>query len=177
MTAVLPHPTHHTHIAHSPSAVLTARLPLYPPPPLPHTTHTPHIAHSPSAVLTARLPLYPPPPTPHTPHSHRPILPVQCWLHDCHSTPPPPPPPTHTHTQHVDIAQPPRAVLTALTTVWPVCVQRPAVSTFRRRHGSKFRGLLRFRCVHGNPSTDSALETSSSTAALGPTTGSSTWTL
>ena len=44
-----------------------------------------------------------PPPPPPTPHIHTsPILPVQSWLHNCHSAPPPPPPPPpHAHTHSV----------------------------------------------------------------------------
>ena len=67
-------------------------------PPPPPSLHT-HVAHPLSAVWTSRLPFSPPPPPPpiHTYRTH-----------------------THTHT-HTDIAQPPRAVLTARLSGLCVC--------------------------------------------------------
>ena len=80
-------------------------------------------------------------------HTHRPSS--QCSV-DCMtailSSPPPsphtPPHTTHPHTpthRHRSASQ----SCVDCMTVWPVCVQRSAVSTFRRRHGSESRGLLR----------------------------------
>ena len=86
-------------------------------------------------VLTAQLPFLLPP---HTSS----ILPLQHGLHDCHSLLSPPP--THAYT-HRSASQ----SCVDCTTVWPVCVQRPAVSTFWRHHGSESRGLLRL--FLGNP--------------------------
>ena len=108
--------------------------------------------------MTAPTP--PPPPPTHTPH----ILPVQHGLHDGHSLPPNPlpPPPTHTHNRHRSASQ----SCVDCTTVLPVCVQRPAVLTFQRTAPS----------ISENRCTNSAHETSSSTAAPGPMTGLSIWT-
>ena len=74
-----------------------------------------------------------------------PILPVQRGLHDCHSLLSPPPPRTHPHIPHTPTHRHRSASQSCVDcmTVWPVCVQRSAVSTFRRRHGSESRGLLR----------------------------------
>ena len=104
---------------------------------------------------------------------------------ECTTAPTPPPPPPHTHTHHpssqcsvdcmTDILSPPHThtqrhrsasqSCVDCTTVLPVCVQRPAVSTFQRTAPS----------ISGNPCTDSAHEMSS-TAAPGPMTGLSIWT-
>ena len=99
----------------------------------------------------------PPPPPTHTP----PILPVQ---HGCMTDILSPPPHTHTHThnRHRSASQ----SCVDCTTVLPMCVQRPAVLTFQRTAPS----------ISENRCTNSAHETSSSTAAPGPMTGLSIWT-
>ena len=112
--------------------------------------------------MTAPTP--PPPPPTHTHHTSS-----QCSM-DCMTdilSPPtpsrrPPPPPTHTHNRHRSASQ----SCVDCTTVLPVCVQRPAVLTFQRTAPS----------ISENRCTNSAHETSSSTAALGPMTGLSIWT-
>ena len=97
-----------------------------------------------------------PPPSP----THHPSS--QCSVDCMTDILPPPPPPTHTHT---DIAQPPRAVLTARLSCLCVCAA-PAVLTFQRTAPS----------ISENRCTNSAHETSSSTAVPGPMTGLSIWT-
>ncbi len=57
-----------------------------------------------------------------------------------------PPPHSHSHTHthtHTHTHRSASQSCVDCTTVWPVCVQRPAVSTFRRHHGSESWGLLR----------------------------------
>ena len=106
-------------------------------------------------VLIAWLPLLLPPP-PHI--THPPSAAWTAWL-----TFSPPPQHTHTHTHtHRSASQ----SCVNCTTVLPVCVQRPAVLTFQRTAPS----------ISENRCTNSAHETSSSTAAPGPMTGLSIWT-
>ena len=97
------------------------------------------------------------PTLPHSP-THHPSS--QCSV-DCMTDILPPPPPQHTHT-HRSASQ----SCVDCTTVLPVCVQRPAVLTFQRTSPS----------ISENRCTNSAHETSSSTAAPGPMTGLSIWT-
>ncbi len=78
-------------------------------------------------------------------HTHRPSS--QCSV-DCMTailSSPPPPPRTPPHIPHTPTHRHRSASQSCVDcmTVWPVCVQRSAVSTFRRRHGSESRGLLR----------------------------------
>ena len=105
----------------------------------------------------------PPPPPPCTHITHPPSAAWTAWLtFSPPPTPSPPHPPTHPHNRHRSASQ----SCVDCTTVLPVCVQRPAVLTFQRTAPS----------ISENRCTNSAHETSSSTAALGPMTRLSIWT-